>query len=215
MRLRNKPWAKDMINENLDLISVHPDSMQGKWQSKFEKEQPLFLEVGSGKGRFITELAKQNPQNNYIAMEVQEGAIALLLKKQVENRLPNLQLLLDNGSKLTELFGENEIDGLYLNFSDPWPKTRHEKRRLTYKAFLSQYQVVLKDDGYIRFKTDNQGLFEYSLISMNNFGMKFDELSLDLHNNEQFNQDNIQTEYEEKFSKKGFRINYLKAHFES
>ncbi|WP_125710881.1 tRNA (guanosine(46)-N7)-methyltransferase TrmB [Companilactobacillus zhongbaensis] len=215
MRLRNKPWAKDMINENLDLISVHPDSMQGKWQSKFPKEQPLFLEVGSGKGRFITELAKQNPQNNYIAMEVQEGAIALLLKKQVENRLPNLQLLLDNGSKLTELFGENEVDGLYLNFSDPWPKTRHEKRRLTYKAFLSQYQAILKEDGYIRFKTDNQGLFEYSLVSMNNFGMKFDELSLDLHNDEKFNEDNIQTEYEEKFSKKGFRINYLKAHFES
>ncbi|MCH4007968.1 tRNA (guanosine(46)-N7)-methyltransferase TrmB [Companilactobacillus sp.] len=214
MRLRNKPWAKDMINENLDLISIQPEGMQGKWQSKFEKEQPLFLEVGSGKGRFITELAKQNPQNNYIAMEVQEGAIALLLKKQVENRLPNLQLLLDNGSKLTELFGESEVDGIYLNFSDPWPKTRHEKRRLTYKAFLQQYKTVLKDDGYVRFKTDNQGLFEYSLISMNNFGMKFDELSLDLHNDEALNQNNIQTEYEEKFSKKGFRINYLKAHFE-
>jgi tRNA (guanine-N7-)-methyltransferase len=215
MRLRNKPWAKDMINENLDLISIQPEGMQGKWQDKFPKKQPLFLEVGSGKGRFITELAKQHPENNYIAMEVQEGAIALLLKKQVENRLPNLQLLLDNGSKLTELFGEDEADGVYLNFSDPWPKTRHEKRRLTYKAFLKQYQTILKDDGYLRFKTDNQGLFEYSLISMNNFGMKFDELSLDLHNDEALNQNNIQTEYEEKFSKKGFRINYLKAHFEN
>ncbi|MQS51399.1 tRNA (guanosine(46)-N7)-methyltransferase TrmB [Companilactobacillus mishanensis] len=213
MRLRNKPWAKEMINDNLDLISVQPTDMQGKWQSKFEKEQPLFLELGSGKGRFITDLAKQNPQNNYIAMEVQEGAISLLLKKQVEMKLPNLQLLLDNGSKLSELFAENEIDGLYLNFSDPWPKTRHEKRRLTYKAFLEQYKYVLKDDGHVKFKTDNQGLFEYSLISMNNYGMKFDEISLDLHNNEGLNLNNIQTEYEEKFSKKGFRINYLKAHF--
>ncbi|WP_334328362.1 tRNA (guanosine(46)-N7)-methyltransferase TrmB [Companilactobacillus sp. HBUAS59699] len=213
MRLRNKPWAKDMINDNLDLIAVQPENMAGKWQDRFEKSQPLFLELGSGKGGFITELAKQNPQNNYVAMEVQEGAIALLLKKQVENKLPNLQLLLANGSNLTDLFAEGEITGMYLNFSDPWPKTRHEKRRLTYKSFLEQYKTVLKDDGYLQFKTDNQGLFEYSLISMNNFGMKFDEISLDLHNDETLNQNNIETEYEKKFSKKGFRINYLKAHF--
>ncbi|WP_125567553.1 tRNA (guanosine(46)-N7)-methyltransferase TrmB [Companilactobacillus insicii] len=213
MRLRNKPWAKDMINDNLDLIAVQPENMAGKWQDRFEKPQPLFLELGSGKGGFITELAKQNPQNNYIAMEVQEGAIALLLKKQVENKLPNLQLLLANGANLTDLFAEGEITGMYLNFSDPWPKTRHEKRRLTYKSFLEQYKYVLKDDGEIQFKTDNQGLFEYSLISMNNFGMKFDEISLDLHNDEELNSSNIETEYEQKFSKKGFRINYLKAHF--
>ncbi|KRK79914.1 tRNA (guanosine(46)-N7)-methyltransferase TrmB [Companilactobacillus nodensis] len=213
MRLRNKPWAKDMINDNLDLIAVQPENMAGKWQDRFEKSQPLFLELGSGKGGFITELAKQNPQNNYVAMEVQEGAIALLLKKQVENKLPNLQLLLANGANLTDLFAEGEVSGMYLNFSDPWPKTRHEKRRLTYKSFLEQYKTVLKDDGYIQFKTDNQGLFEYSLVSMNNFGMKFDEISLDLHNNEELNETNIPTEYEEKFSKKGFRINYLKAQF--
>ena len=215
MRLRNKPWAKDMINDNLDLIAIQPENMQGKWQSRFAKEQPLFIEVGSGKGRFITELAKQNPQNNYIAMEVQEGAIALVLKKQVELKLPNLQLLLANGADLSEYFAEDEVDGVYLNFSDPWPKTRHEKRRLTYKSFLKQYQYILKDDGYLQFKTDNQGLFEYSLISMNNYGMKFDEISLDLHNNEGLNLNNIETEYEEKFSKKGFRINYLKAQFKN
>ncbi|GEO78691.1 tRNA (guanine-N(7)-)-methyltransferase [Companilactobacillus mindensis DSM 14500] len=215
MRLRNKPWAKDLINENLDLIAIQPENMQGKWQTRFAKEQPIFIEVGSGKGRFITELAKQNPQNNYIAMEVQEGAIALILKKQVELKLPNLQLLLANGKDLSELFAENEVSGIYLNFSDPWPKTRHEKRRLTYKSFLKEYQYILKDDGYLQFKTDNQGLFEFSLISMNNYGMKFDELSLNLHEDEALNQNNIETEYEEKFSKKGFRINYLKAHFEN
>lgn len=215
MRLRNKPWAKDMINDNLDMIAIQPENMQGKWQDRFAKKQPLFIEVGSGKGRFITELAKQNPQNNYIAMEVQEGAIALVLKKQVELKLPNLQLLLANGADLSEYFAESEVDGVYLNFSDPWPKTRHEKRRLTYKSFLKQYQYILKDDGYLQFKTDNQGLFEYSLISMNNYGMKFDEISLDLHNNEGLNSNNIETEYEEKFSKKGFRINYLKAQFKN
>ncbi|USQ69626.1 tRNA (guanosine(46)-N7)-methyltransferase TrmB [Companilactobacillus allii] len=202
MRLRNKPWAKDMINDNLDLISVQPENMPGKWQDRFEKQQPLFLELGSGKGGFITELAKNNPQNNYIAMEVQEGAIALLLKKQVENKLSNLQLLLANGANLTDMFAEGEVSGMYLNFSDPWPKTRHEKRRLTYKSFLEQYKYVLEKDGYIQFKTDNQGLFEYSLISMNNFGMNFEDISLDLHNNEKLNEDNIPTEYEEKFSKK-------------
>ncbi|AUI71485.1 tRNA (guanosine(46)-N7)-methyltransferase TrmB [Companilactobacillus alimentarius] len=215
MRLRNKPWAKDMINENLDLIAVQPENMQGKWQERFAKKQPLFIEVGSGKGKFITELAQENPQNNYIAMDVQEGAIALVLKKQVELKLPNLQLLLANGSGLSELFGEGEVDGIYLNFSDPWPKTRHEKRRLTYKDFLKQYQYILNDDGYLQFKTDNQGLFEYSLVSMNNYGMKFDEISLDLHNDDKLNVNNIETEYEKKFSKKGFRINYLKAHFEN
>ncbi|MDR4934388.1 tRNA (guanosine(46)-N7)-methyltransferase TrmB [Companilactobacillus paralimentarius] len=215
MRLRNKPWAKDMINDNLDLIAVQPENMPGKWQDRFEKKQPLFIEVGSGKGKFITELAQQNPQNNYIAMEVQEGAIALVLKKQVELKLPNLQLLLANGADLSDLFAENEVAGVYLNFSDPWPKIRHEKRRLTYKSFLKQYQYILKDDGYLQFKTDNQGLFEYSLISMNNFGMKFDEISLDLHNDEVLNAKNIETEYEKKFSKKGFRINYLKAQFEN
>ncbi|MQS76954.1 tRNA (guanosine(46)-N7)-methyltransferase TrmB [Companilactobacillus halodurans] len=215
MRLRNKPWAKDMINENLDLIAVQPENMQGKWQDRFAKNQPLFIEVGSGKGKFITELAQENPQNNYIAMDVQEGAIALVLKKQVELRLPNLQLLLANGADLSELFAENEVSGVYLNFSDPWPKTRHEKRRLTYKTFLKQYQYILKDDGYLQFKTDNQGLFEYSLVSLNNYGMKFDDISLDLHNDETLNATNIETEYEEKFSKKGFRINYLKAHFEN
>jgi Predicted S-adenosylmethionine-dependent methyltransferase len=129
--------------------------------------------------------------------------------------LPNLQLLLANGKDLSELFAENEVSGVYLNFSDPWPKTRHEKRRLTYKSFLKEYQYILKDDGYLQFKTDNQGLFEFSLISMNNYGMKFDELSLNLHEDEALNQNNIETEYEEKFSKKGFRINYLKAHFEN
>lgn len=215
MRLRNKPWAKDMINESLDLIAVQPENMQGKWQERFAKKQPLFIEVGSGKGKFITELAQENPQNNYIAMDVQEGAIALVLKKQVELKLPNLQLLLANGSGLSELFGEGEVDGIYLNFSDPWPKTRHEKRRLTYKDFLKQYQYILNDDGYLQFKTDNQGLFEYSLVSMNNYGMKFDEISLDLHNDDKLNVNNIETEYEKKFSKKGFRINYLKAHFEN
>lgn len=127
-------------------------------------------------------------------------------------KLPNLQLLLGNGAALTTFFAENEVAGVYLNFSDPWPKTRHEKRRLTYKSFLAEYQQIMQPTGYLRFKTDNQGLFEYSLMSLNAYGMVFDDISLDLHNSE-LAEDNIQTEYEEKFSKRGQVIYRLEAHY--
>lgn len=213
MRLRNKPWAKDLINENQEFIMIDPVNMSGNWQNRFEKEQPLYLELGSGKGQFIVGMAQKYPEINFIAMEMQEAAIALILRKQVELQLPNLQLLLANGGNLDKYFATNEIDKMFLNFSDPWPKTKHVKRRLTYKTFLEQYRNVVKDNGYLQFKTDNQGLFEYSLISLNEFGMSFDKISLDLHSNEELMKDNVQTEYEEKFTKKGQRIYYLNAQF--
>ena len=152
------------------------------------------------------------PDRNFIAVEIQESAIAVILQKQVELKLPNLQLLLGNGAALTTFFAENEVAGVYLNFSDPWPKTRHEKRRLTYKSFLAEYQQIMQPTGYLRFKTDNQGLFEYSLASLNAYGMVFDDISLDLHNSD-LAEDNIQTEYEEKFSKRGQVIYRLEAHY--
>lgn len=213
MRLRNKPWAKGLIEENSDMILVHPENMPGKWQDRFEKKQPLYLELGSGKGQFIIGMAQKYPEINFIAMEIQEAAIALILQKQVELKLPNLQLLLANGASLDTYFNENEVDKMFLNFSDPWPKTKHEKRRLTYKSFLTQYKQVVKNEGYLQFKTDNQGLFEYSLVSMNNFGMKFERVSLDLHEDEELMIDNVNTEYEDKFTKKGQRIYYLNAQF--
>lgn len=212
MRLRNKPWAADLIAENPDMILVSPENIASNWQSRFAKEQPSYIEVGSGKGQFITQMAQKYPDRNFIAVEIQESAIAVILQKQVELKLPNLQLLLGNGAALTTFFAENEVAGVYLNFSDPWPKTRHEKRRLTYKSFLAEYQQIMQPTGYLRFKTDNQGLFEYSLASLNAYGMVFDDISLDLHNSD-LAEDNIQTEYEEKFSKRGQVIYRLEAHY--
>ena len=212
MRLRNKPWAADLIAANPSMILVSPEDIAGKWQTRFAKEQPIYIEVGSGKGQFITQMAQKYPDRNFIAVEIQESAIAVILQKQVELKLPNLQLLLGNGAALTTFFAENEVAGVYLNFSDPWPKTRHEKRRLTYKSFLAEYQQIMQPTGYLRFKTDNQGLFEYSLMSLTDYGMVFDDISLDLHNSE-LAEDNIQTEYEEKFSKRGQVIYRLEAHY--
>ena len=212
MRLRNKPWAAPLIAANPDLISVRPVDMAGKWQAKFSQQQPLYLEVGSGKGQFIIEMAKAHPDRTYIAIDIQEVASAYILRKQVALQLPNLHLVLGDGADLTDYFAPAEVAGLFLNFSDPWPKSRHEKRRLTYRHFLQQYQAIMAPNGILQFKTDNQGLFEFSLVSMNNYGMVFDLVALDLHHDPRVT-DNIETEYEHKFSSQGGRIYELVARF--
>lgn len=212
MRLRNKPWAAPLIAAHPEMIMVRPENMPGKWQARFVRNQPLHLEVGSGKGQFITQMAQAHPELNFIALEIQESAIAYVLKKQVDLQLPNLQLILGDGAELTDYFAPGEVSQLYLNFSDPWPKTRHEKRRLTYRSFLAQYQAILPASGTIQFKTDNQGFFEYSLVSMNNYGLVFDLVALDVHHDDRITA-NVETEYEHKFSTKGGRIYELVAHF--
>lgn len=212
MRLRNKPWAAPLISAHPEYISVRPEGMPNKWQGRFEKGQPLYLEVGSGKGQFIIEMARQHPDQNFIALEIQEVAIAYILRQQVALKLPNLQLILGDGADLTTYFAPGEIAGLFLNFSDPWPKSRHEKRRLTYQSFLAQYQAILPPGGRVQFKTDNQGFFEYSLVSMNNFGLHFDLVALDLHHDPRV-ADNVETEYEHKFASRGGRIYELVATF--
>ena len=214
MRLRNKPWAKPLIQENPQYVVTDPATLRGNWQSRFEKEQPLYIEIGMGKGRFIVEMAKKYPERNFIGLEMQTVATGIALKKQLEAKLPNLQLVCANGSGLTEFFEPNEVSGIYLNFSDPWPKNRNEKRRLTYKSFLTQYEEVMQADGHLEFKTDNCGLFEYSLTSLNNYGMVFDQVWLDLHQTPDV-EDNVMTEYEEKFSQKGQPIYKLEAHFKA
>lgn len=214
MRLRNKPWAKPLIQENPQYVVTDPAALRGNWQSRFEKEQPLYIEIGMGKGRFIVEMAKKYPERNFIGLEMQTVATGIALKKQLEAKLPNLQLVCANGSGLTEFFEPNEVSGIYLNFSDPWPKNRNEKRRLTYKSFLVQYEEVMQADGHLEFKTDNRGLFEYSLTSLNNYGMVFDQVWLDLHQTPDV-EDNVMTEYEEKFSQKGQPIYKLEAHFKA
>ncbi|KRM93960.1 tRNA (guanosine(46)-N7)-methyltransferase TrmB [Lentilactobacillus senioris] len=213
MRVRKKPWADDFINDHQEFIVLEPQQLQGKWQERFAKDQPLAVEIGTGKGQFITEMAKKYPNINFIGIELQTSVIAVALRKLVENPLPNVQLVLTDGADVNEIFATGEVDRIYLNFSDPWPKKRHAKRRLTSPQFLKGYQMVLNPTGDVEFKTDNRGLFEYSLGSFNNYGLVFDDVYLDLHRSEA-NEDNVETEYEQKFSAKG-PIYKLVAHFKT
>ncbi|MCM3742322.1 tRNA (guanosine(46)-N7)-methyltransferase TrmB [Oceanobacillus luteolus] len=212
MRQRYKPWADDFLNEHQDLIIQNPAEHKGKWQKLFSKEQPLHLEIGTGKGQFIVGMAKQHPDINFIGMEVAKSIVVTAGEKMLEAELDNLLLIHADASHLLDYFETDEISTLYLNFSDPWPKNRHEKRRLTYSSFLKQYQEVLHSEGELIFKTDNRGLFEYSLCSFSAYGMLLKEVSLDLHKDE--DPLNIMTEYEEKFSAKGQPIYRCKALFQ-
>lgn len=211
MRLRNKPEAPQKIASYPQFIPAKPEEWKGKWQSRFNNDQPIHIEVGTGKGQFIYEIAKKHPENNYIGIEMQASVIVNALDKLIEEELPNLQLLHVNGGDLTQYFAENEISLIYLNFSDPWPKNRHEKRRLTYKTFLAVYEEIAVPKGEIHFKTDNQSLFEYSLASFSQYGMVLKQVWLDLHESDY--KGNVMTEYEEKFSKKGNRIYRVEAIF--
>lgn len=198
MRTRYNPQANDII-ENFDRFIRDREKLQGILNT----DKKICIEIGMGKGDFISNMAKLNPDNIYIGIELSPQVLALAIKKlnrfEEENglSLKNLYFMSFDALKLLDYFSENQVDVLYLNFSDPWPKKRHTKRRLTYKDFLENYKKVLKKDGIIEFKTDNRGLFEYSLVSMQNFGMEFIEVYLDLHKTEVFN---VETEYEKKFS---------------
>ncbi|WHY85027.1 tRNA (guanosine(46)-N7)-methyltransferase TrmB [Neobacillus novalis] len=204
MRLRNKPWAKDKIEQHPQYIVANPEMYKGKWHEVFGNKQPLHIEVGTGKGQFVTEMARANPGINYMGIELYDSVIVAALDRLIEADLPNLRLLNVNAADLEKYFAKNDVDRVYLNFSDPWPKIRHEKRRLTYKDFLKLYEDILVDQGEIHFKTDNQGLFEYSLMSFSDYGLLLKYVSLDFHKSDY--QGNIMTEYEEKFSEKGNRI---------
>ncbi|MFC3883272.1 tRNA (guanosine(46)-N7)-methyltransferase TrmB [Bacillus songklensis] len=204
MRLRNKPWAKEMLAQYPQYVIPNPEEYKGKWSEVFGNTNPLHIEVGTGKGQFLVGMAKQNPHINYIGIELYESVIVSALERLIKEELPNLKLLNVNANELEKYFTKNDVARVYLNFSDPWPKTRHEKRRLTYKTFLRSYENILVDGGEIHFKTDNQGLFEYSLMSFSEYGLLLKFLSLDLHKSNF--EGNVMTEYEEKFSQRGQRI---------
>ncbi|MFC5558267.1 tRNA (guanosine(46)-N7)-methyltransferase TrmB [Ureibacillus thermophilus] len=212
MRMRNKPWAKEFIEQHPEIIIPNPENYKGKWNELFGNNHPLHIEVGSGKGQFIVGMAQANPEINYIGIELYDKVIVKALEKALEaGSPPNLRLLKINAEELEKFFKKNEVQRIYLNFSDPWPKKRHAKRRLTHERFLKIYESILVDEGEIHFKTDNRGLFEYSLVSMSQYGMVLQYVSLDLHANEP--EDNIRTEYEEKFSAMGQPIYRLEAKF--
>ncbi|MCF8698581.1 tRNA (guanosine(46)-N7)-methyltransferase TrmB, partial [Enterococcus faecium] len=202
----------EMLAAHPNFVISDPTLWKGKWNELFENDHPIHIEIGMGKGQFITGMAKAHPEINYIGVEMQVSVVSIALDKLIEQPLPNLKLLHVDGSALTEYFADSEVDQIYLNFSDPWPKKRHEKRRLTYKTFLAVDEQILRPNGEIHFKTDNQGLFEYSLASFSQYGMILKQVWLDLHQS-QF-EGNIMTEYEEKFSSKGQRIYRVEAQFQ-
>lgn len=207
MRLRKVKNVEEKIKDYDGLIIFNPESNKGSWQKLFHNNNPIHMEIGMGKGKFIMQMAKTNPNINYIGCELSESII-YKAAKQMEG-IDNLLLINYDASKLADVFEKTEIQKIYLNFSDPWPKSRHEKRRLTSSTFLKVYESILPENAEIEFKTDNRGLFEYSLISFNKACYEFEEVSLDLHNSEKENI--ITTEYEDKFSSKGNVIYYIKV----
>lgn len=213
MRLRRKPEADAFLKSHTEYFIDEPETKKGQIQSLFTKKQPLRIEIGMGKGDFIIELAKRNPNINFIGIEKYDSVLFVAMKKvlELETPLENLRLMRADAINLKDIFEANEIDRVYLNFSDPWPKSRHYKRRLTYKDFLDVYKHILVEHGYVEFKTDNRILFEFSLVSMNQYPMDFESVSLDLHHSPEA-EDNIMTEYERKFSPNG-PIYRLIAHF--
>lgn len=211
MRVRKRSGAEELLASHPELVVEEPQVWKGRWQERFGNAHPIHIEIGMGKGQFINKMAQAHPEINYIGIDMQLSVVSFALDKLIEEPVPNLQLLHVDGSELTNYFAESEVDQIYLNFSDPWPKKRHEKRRLTYQSFLAVDEAILRPSGEIHFKTDNQGLFEYSLSSFSKYGMILEQVWLDLHHSSY--EGNIMTEYEEKFSQKGQPIYRVEARF--
>lgn len=219
MHLRAKPWAAEWLAEHSDIVidQERATATIGQWQTLFDQKQPIHIEIGSGKGQFILGMALAHPDINYIGMEIQETAVAMAARKSFDQvgKLPNLRYIYGNGNGVETYFEKEEVAKLYLNFSDPWPKKRHESRRLTYQSFLKAYEAILPKNGEVEFKTDNRHLFEYSMISFMDYGMRWttEDYTLDLHRDLEKVTGNIETEYEQKFMAKGQPIYKIKAHF--
>ncbi len=197
MRLRNIPRANDVISAS-KLVIQEPKEKKGSWKGVFGNDHPIQIEVGMGKGRFITELAKRHPEINYIGIE---RYTSVLLR--AEDIPENLLFICMDATELPEVFAAEEVDKIYLNFSDPWPKDRHARRRLPSREFLARYNQILAKDGDVEFKTDNRGLFDFALEEVDPAGWQLVMHTFDLHGDAELMKDNIMTEYEEKFSSKG------------
>ena len=190
-----------------NILITDPEDKKGDWKSFFSNDNPIHVEIGIGKGKFIIENARRNPDINYIGIEKYDSVLVKAINK-LEEKLPNLRFIRMDALNIDNIFYK-DIDRLYLNFSDPWPKKRHANRRLTSKVFLEKYENIFRDQKQICQKTDNRDLFEFSIVSLSECGYIIKEISFDLHNSEFFN--GITTEYEDKFSSKGETIYYLKA----
>ncbi len=206
MRLRNIPGATEAI-ANSSFCIDNPTEYKGQWNEFFGNNNPIHLEIGMGKGRFLMDLAALHPDVNYIGIERYTSVLLRAVQKMDELQLPNVHFLCVDAKTLDEVFEKDEVSKIYLNFSDPWPKDRHAKRRLTSHQFLDVYEKFLKSDGNIEFKTDNIDLFNFSLDEINESEKwNLDAHTFDLHHDSSMNEGNIMTEYEEKFSSKGNKI---------
>jgi len=203
MRLRNIPGADEAIAESTYVIQ-RPKEFRGKWNKVFGNNNPVHIEVGMGKGKFITQMAVRHPQVNYIGIERYTSVLLRAVQKRKDmEELPNLYYLCIDARELPEIFAEGEISKIYLNFSDPWPKERHARRRLPSKEFLNRYENILIKNGLVEFKTDNRELFEFGLDQAEIAGWHVTASTYDLHHEAKMAAGNVMTEYEEKFSKKG------------
>ena len=204
MRLRNIPGADEAVSNSKYCID-NPTNLKGHYKDQlFLNNNPLHVEIGMGKGQFLTTLAKENPDINYIGIERYTSVLLRAIQKVEDEDIPNLRFICFDAADILDIFSCHEVDRIYLNFSDPWPKDRHSKRRLTSSTFLNRYNSILSKDGHIEFKTDNKDLFDFSVEEIKNHPLwKLDAVTYDLHNDATMNEGNVMTEYEEKFSSQG------------
>ena len=213
MRLRHIPGAEQMIEETPHVVHGAKEK-KGTWQQIFGNDHPIRIEVGMGKGQFILEQASRNPDVNFVGIEKYSTVLLKAIRKREQMELSNVYFLCEDARELAEIFGPGEVERIYLNFSDPWPKDRHAKRRLTSHEFLARYEKILKKDGTLEFKTDNKDLFDYSLEEMKNAeGWELTAFTYDLHHDVVLSEGNVMTEYEEKFSSIGNPICKMEARF--
>ena len=210
MRLRNIPGADEAIADSPHCIQ-EPMAEKGRWNLIFGNDHPVHIEIGMGKGQFIMQLAKDHPDINYIGIERYSSVLLRALQKMEVEPLPNIRFLCMDASMITEVFDKEEVAKIYLNFSDPWPKERHAKRRLTSRQFFERYDKILAGNGVVEFKTDNDDLFAFSMEEVAEAGWTLDAHTFDLHHDPVLNEGNVMTEYEEKFSSLGQPINKLIA----
>lgn len=207
MRLRKKPHTLEKLENFSNFVTTEKldSSRAGNWHKIFGNNNPIYVELGTGKGDFISQLAELNPQINFIGLEMAMEVVLKAARKIAEKNLPNVKLIVFDINHVGEIFAPNELDRIYINFCDPWHKNRHAKRRLTYIKFLEMYKKILKPNAEIHFKTDNRPLFDFSLEQFRAANLQVRDISYDLHADEP--PDNIRTEYENKFSALGIPIN--------
>lgn len=202
MRLRNIAGSREVIADS-EYAFTDDVETKGRWAEIFGNDHPIRIEIGMGKGRFIHTLAAMNPDINYVGIEKYSSVLLRAIQKMDEDPLPNLRFIRMDAENITEKFMEHEVDRIYLNFSDPWPKDRHAKRRLPSAEFLKRYDYILKPEGIIEFKTDNRDLFDFAVGELQGSKWEAQVITYDLHNDPALMEGNVMTEYEEKFSSMG------------